>query len=72
MVFLEVNEYEQILEAEKNQLYLGTRNSTIMPTNRRLEGNLRIRTVFLEHSTQNPEAHPRSSRQAMSYGNGGP
>lgn len=50
--------------------YVWGQGSTILPTNR-LEGNLRTGVMFLEHFAQNPEAHPRFSKQAVSHVNGG-
>ena len=50
--------------------YVWGQGSTILPTNI-LEGNLRTGIMFLEHFAQNPEAHPRFSKQAVSHFNGG-
>lgn len=61
----------QGLEAGKNQVYLGTRRSAILLTNKRLEWNLRTGAMLPEHFAQSPATHPRFSKQAMSHRKGG-
>lgn len=60
---------EPSLEAGNNQVCLETRRSTILPANRKVEGNLKTGTVILEHVAQNPEAHPTFNKQAVSHCN---
>lgn len=71
MVSQEMKQPEPSLEAGKNQVCLGTRRSTILPANRKVEGNFKTGTMILEHVAQNPEAHPTFSKPAVSHCNGG-
>lgn len=71
MAFWKWNITSKGLEAGKNQVHVGTRRSTILLTNRRLEGNLRTGTMFPEQFAQSLEALPSFSKQAVSHCDGG-